>query len=107
MTIPSEFTLLRYGKEIGMLPNYILDLLTKLLISFTVDVSVIQKPRISRVWILFSSSTVRVQLSHAYRKEDTTSDRTSLALEDTNMSLSLNISLAHPRSMGKGLEKVP
>ena len=47
MTLPSEFAFLHYGKEIAMLVDCILDLITNLPIRYMVFVSDIQKPSIA------------------------------------------------------------
>ena len=47
MTVPAEFALLHYGKEIAMLVDCILDLITDLLISYMVCVRDIQKSSIA------------------------------------------------------------
>ena len=47
MTVPSEIALLHYGKEIVILADRILDLITNLLISDMVFVRDIQKPSIA------------------------------------------------------------
>ena len=86
MNMPSEFALHHYGKEIAMLADCILDLITKLLISYMVILRDIQKHSIASHLKGLNSSfqlCCQVPTSHAYtcRKVDKMNARFSLALE--------------------------
>ena len=70
MTMPYEFALLHYGKEIFVLANCIQDLFTNLLISCMVFVSDVQTPHLEGLdssFLLLSGSSFHMHIGRRVR----------------------------------------